>query len=137
MGETLVIDRKIVDAIETKRKLIELQDYKRQLIAELTEDNKYMYELLKHPDNTKRVTDAITAIETSIKTQHKKIAQTRNAGMDVSKTINIALYNELVVCKEILTTRNDAPRLIEKLDELRKKIIKTMIELRATELKIL
>lgn len=129
--DTAVLERETTAAVQ--RNLISLQNQKKVLITPIVSNVSYLHALLtqKKPDEIKKISDIIVQIEEKIETQYKKIIQARNEGINISRTLNKVLYNELVVCKEIKTKLNDMPRLIEKLDELDSKMLITMQELRA------
>ncbi len=135
MTDTLFVEKEVMDEIEIKKELINTQNDKKNLIFGLTNNARYLHELLTKQDPGKltELVGIIEEIEGIIECQYKKIGQARKEGINIKKIINRALYNELVVCKEIPTKLNDAPRLIEKLDELGRKIARTMVEIRTNE----
>lgn len=130
-----MLDREIVAEIEAKRKLIELQNTKRKLLDSITDNPQYLHSLLKQkdPNTLAEIKSIIIQIEQKIISQQDKILQSSQKGISIHPTINTALCNETIVCEEIKKTINNIPALIKKLDELQRKIARTMTEIRTRQ----
>lgn len=137
MNDTVTIDRDIIAEIAFKRELIELQHQKRKLIDSITDDARYLHELLtrKDPNKIAEIRDTITQIEQKIERQKKEITDAIKKGIEIKVVIRTVLHNEAVVCEEIRKKLNNIPALIEKLDELQRKTATTMIEMREMDYK--
>ncbi len=131
--DTAVLERETIATVQ--RNLINLQNEKNSLIIPITRDASYLRELLtkKDPNKIAEIRDIMIQVEQKIEKQYKTVLKAQKEGIMISNVIRTALYNELVVCKEIKTKLNDIPRLIEKLDELERKIARTMIEIRTND----
>lgn len=133
MDDTAVLERETTATVQ--RNLINLQNEKNNLITPITRDAAYLRKLLteKNPNKIAEIRDIMIQVEQKIEEQYKTAIKAQKEGINISNTIRTALYNELVVCKEIKTKLDDIPRLIEKLDELERKIARTMAEIRTNE----
>lgn len=136
MTDTVMLDSRIVEEIETKKKLISLQNDKRNLICPITDDARYLHSLLteKDPNTIAEINAIITQIEAKIEKQTEEINQSRKNGIKIPQRVSTALANEHTVCEEIHKKLNNIPALIERIDELERKIARTMVEIRAIEI---
>jgi len=128
----------VLNKIGIIKKLTDIQNAKYQLVHHMEEPGFLQIELMaKNEDSLERKTkileQTINFIINNIEQQNKLIQKAKERGIKLNKNIWPSLYNELIVCKEILNRKNSLGSIVEKIEELCLKMRKTAAEIRSEE----
>jgi len=125
----------VFDKTNVIKKLIDIQNKKYLLVHHMEEPGFLQIELMAKNEESlenkiKIIEETLKFIINSIEQQNKLIQKAKERGIKL-KNIWPLLYNELVVCKEILNRKNSLGHIIEKIEELCLKMRKTQAEIRS------